>query len=364
MGTGARMTTLIPKASLVPGSVPLEEHQPLWRQSISAFFDSQPVNDLGPEDPQSVIHQYHLERALFLDTSFEGQHFRRDPSWMARNDDADHLMLQFFSRGSNQVRNGTTEYVEQADNIYAVNLAYEIEAKSTASDVLLLVLPRNVVQEDLPYLTDKCGGVFAAGSTSAQVFADHMQSLQKRLSGASAAEAPRILQSTMGLLDSLARSNDVASSSAQDATLKTICRYIDRNLSDPELGVDGICAYFRCSRATLYRVFQSLGGVREHIQRRRLTACFRAIVSPGMGHRRIFDIAMDYGFVSPSHFSHLFRSHFGMTPREARDAGMERPQASMPDLAPTAGRSASEDAELMWRWGKTLATVAEQAEAL
>ncbi len=339
----------IPRASLVPGMVPDEVLAPLWRESITPYFDAQPIGEAGTP----AIHQYHLGRALFADTTFSAQHFRRDPGWMARNDDADHLMLQLYVRGTNCGINGNKTFLEKPGNIYAVNLAFDTDAKSTEAEVQTLILPRDLLMEDLAHLVDASGALFPDESASALIFSDHMLSLRRHLRVAQAVEIPMIMQATIGLLDSLSTHGDVESTAARSATLRTLCRYIDDNLRDPTLGVDGLCRQFRCSRATLYRLFSPLGGVREHIQRRRLIACFKAIVS--QGQRRIYDIALDFGFVSPSHFSTLFRAHFGITPREARDAGLQRAGMSTRIELVTAGHSPAEDIELMWHWGKTLA---------
>jgi AraC-like DNA-binding protein len=339
----------IPRASLVPGMVPDEVLAPLWRESITPYFDAQPIGAAGTP----TIHQYHLGRALFADTTFSAQHFRRDPRWMARNDDADHLMLQLYVRGTNGGINGSNTFLEKPGNIYAVNLAFDTDAKSTDAEVQTLILPRDLLMEELAHLVDASGALFPDESASALIFSDHMLSLRRHLRAAPAAEIPVIMQATIGLLDSLSTHGDVESTVARSATLRTLCRYIDDNLRDPMLGVDSLCRHFRCSRATLYRLFSPLGGVRDHIQRRRLMACFKAISGPGQ--RRIYDIALDFGFVSPSHFSTLFRAHFGITPREARDAGLQRAGLSTRIELVTAGYSPAEDIELMWHWGKTLA---------
>lgn len=356
------MAPLVPKASLVRGMAPDELLQPLFSQAIGAYFDAQPVLDPAQSKAPPEIHQYHLGQALFMDSKFEAQRFRRDMAMMARHDDTDHLSLQYFVRGGNRVVNGAAEYRERPGNIFAVNLAYQIDAVSENSEVLLLVLPRDVVRREIPQLTDAMGSIFTDGSACAQVFCDHMMALKHNLGRATIEETAAITQGTLGLLGALVQGGDITASAAQQATLRTMCGFIDKHLRDPELGVDSLCRQFRCSRATLYRLFKPLGGVREHIQRRRLMACFRAIAV--QGHRRIFDIALDYGFVSPSHFSNLFRDFFGMTPSEARDAGNQSPQkVTRIDLVKTPpGSSAQQDAELMWQWGRTLARTGNLAQ--
>lgn len=349
------MAPKIPKASLTRGMAPDEWLQPLFSQSIAAYMDAQPLRDAAQSKRPPEIHQFHLGQAIFLDTIFEAQRFRRDPAWMARNDDVDHLALQCYMRGDNSVINGNHEFTQKPGNVFAVNLAYEVYAESRDAQVLTLIIPRGVLAAELPRLLDVTGCIFEQDSASAQVFCDHMLSLRQNLGAATTVEIGAILQGTFGLLESLASHDDVTSSAAQQATLRTMCGFIDKALRDPDLGVESLCRHFRCSRATLYRLFKPLGGVREHIQRRRLMACFKAIVS--QGHRRIFDIALEYGFVSPSHFSNLFRDYFGMTPREAREAGNQPPQlvTRIELVQAPVGKSAKDDAELMWQWGRTLA---------
>lgn len=344
------MTAPIPSAALLPGMVPDEVLPDLWRQSIAPFFDSRPRDRARAGQPP-VIRQYHLGQALFVDTAFVAQQFRRDPGWMARHDDADHLLLQLFVRGTNRGTNGNRDFVEQSGNVYAVNLSREVTAESTDAETLSLVLPRALLQAELPQLVDASGALFEDNSASAQIFANHLLSLRQHLGNAQASEAQAIVHGTLGLLDALTRNRDIGASPAQGATLTTICHHIDRHLHDPALDVASLCSQFRCSRATLYRLFQPLGGVREHIQRRRLMACFRAITAPSQAQRRIFDIALDFGFASPSHFSSLFRAHFGMTPSEARESGGVRP--APPTLAE--GNTAETATEAMWRWARGLA---------
>ncbi|WP_370156665.1 AraC family transcriptional regulator [Ferrovibrio sp.] len=342
------MATAIPRASLVPGMVPDEELTRLWQQSIGAYFDVRTFGDPPPGPQRHTIHQYHLGQALLIDASFTHQQFHRDPVWMARHDDSDHLGLQLYLNGSNDVENGDRSFRQRPGNVFAVNLSRETHAASPGGDTLTLMLPRDLLQAELPQLLDASGAIFEDDSAAALVFADHMRALRRHVDRATTAELPAIMQGTLGLLDALTRQRDIAAAPAQAATLAAICRHIDRHLDNPALDIESLCRAFSCSRATLYRLFKPLGGVREHIQRRRLVACYRAISAPAQRHRRIFDIALDYGFVSASHFSSLFRAQFGITPRQAREAA---PRQADPGAAGSDG----DPAALMRHWAKTLA---------
>lgn len=361
------MTTPIPKASIVPDSLPAEELLALCRHSVAPFFDAQPLEGAGGPQRPLRLHEYHLGKCVFIDTEFPAHTFTRNDAWMRRHDDSDHMLLQFFLSGQNQIVNGAQRYTEDCRNVYAVNLAYKIEARSTDSRVLLLVLPRDLMKEAVPHLMQTCGPAFAGEGAGARIFGDHMLSLARHLGQATAAEAPGIVEGTLGLLDALSLRDEAQAAPAMDAGFRAACGFIDRRLGDPTLGTKSICEYLRCSRATLYRMFKPQGGVREHIQRRRLMACFDAISSPAHARRQIFDIAIEFGFHSPSHFSHLFRAHFGMTPTDAREAGLQivvphgPRESSAEDLLP--GGSRNDEAERMWQWAKGLASRAGAAGA-
>lgn len=341
----------IMQAALLSGTLPDDELRALWRQSVAPYFDARPIERDGPMRLPE-IRQYSLGSVLLADSRFSAQTYDRDRRWMRHHEDSDHLLLQLFAEGRNLAVNGTDEYVQTPGNVCAVNLAYEARSVSTDGRALTLVLPRDLLHDSLPHLSDARGALFAPGSASARIFSDYLLSLGENLARATQDEAPALARATIALLGSLTVGNDVVSSAARNATLHSACRYIDAHLADPDLGVTGICRYLRCSRATLYRLFNAQGGVQEFIRRRRLVACFKAISSPAQAHRRIYDIALDYGFTSPSHFSHLFRSHFGVSPREARDLDAAATRQPPPGASASTGEQAVEQ---IWLWARTLA---------
>jgi AraC-like DNA-binding protein len=359
-----RMAETLPRASLSPGTLPAEELLALCRRSVEPFFDAQPV--AGGAKPQVAprIDEYHLGKSVFIDTEFAAQTFTRNETWLRRHHDSDHLLLQLFVRGQNWVVNGRQQFTEDRANVYAVNLAFRIEAQSTDSRVLLLVLPRELVKEAVPRLAQKCGAVFPFNGAGVGIFSDHLLSLANHLGHALATEAPEILAATLSLLDALSSRDEAHAGPALHAGFRAACRFIDRNLGEPTLSTKSICQYLRCSRATVFRIFKPQGGVREYIQRRRLRACFDALTSPAQAHRQISDIAQAFGFHSASHFSHLFRAHFGIAPRDAREAGL---RAMAPSRAPEppvellqSGADRNDEAERMWQWARGLTSQGHQ----
>jgi len=130
----------------------------------------------------------------------------------------------------------------------------------------------------------------------------------------------------------LARDGDVAVSPPL-ATFVTIRRYIDRNLASPDLSADSIAAEFSLSRASLYRLFEPVGGIAKYIRKVRLNRAFQEITTAELSDRRIGHIAYTLGFKNVSAFSRLFYEVYGVRPGEARKRARQavaKPEYAVP----------------------------------
>ena len=117
---------------------------------------------------------------------------------------------------------------------------------------------------------------------------------------------------------------DVPCARAERSSLATahrlrIINYIETHLRDPELTPARIAAACKMTPRYLYQLAAGQEEtVARYILRRRLELCSRALASESERERTVTAIAFDHGFNSPSHFGRVFRSRFGMTPREFR----------------------------------------------
>lgn len=343
----------IPSVSLLPGMLPPEELFWHWRRAITPYFDSVPLSD--PRQPPQVptVHMYNSGGFLFLDTKLSGQKFVRDSSWKRRNDDSDHIAIQLFLNGRNYCENGGTDFVLDGNGIYAVNLGYEIDAFCSDAEVLTVVLPRDRVADDLPSLTEARGMLFENSSASGRLLTGYLRTMRDIMPTTAETEAPLLTESLVGLLRALLTAGDALSVEAQSGVRTALQRYIEGQLGSPDLGVDSICAHFRMSRATLYRLFKPEGGVRNYIQRRRLMAVFKALTAPANLDRGAFAIGLDYCILSPSYLSTSFREHFGMSPSAVREAARSRLKSGNLSSADFSDRGLC-DFEIMERWGREL----------
>lgn len=98
---------------------------------------------------------------------------------------------------------------------------------------------------------------------------------------------------------------------ADDPALMEILDYIDTHLGECELGEQSIRHRFKLSRATLYRRFQTLGGVANYIRERRLQLAYRHLThNPACS---LTWLLYEIGFASERQFQRSFMARFGMS---------------------------------------------------
>jgi AraC-like DNA-binding protein len=123
------------------------------------------------------------------------------------------------------------------------------------------------------------------------------------------------------LADELEINTSPAPGPRQAAMLHRIKIYIDEQLSDPDLDPTGIAAAHHISPRYLRKLFEAEGdSVSRWIRRRRLDNCRRDLAEPKLFDKSVTSVASRWGFTDAAHFSRLFRSTFGQSPREHRQS--------------------------------------------
>ncbi|MEP1206367.1 MAG: AraC family transcriptional regulator [Rhizobiaceae bacterium] len=103
---------------------------------------------------------------------------------------------------------------------------------------------------------------------------------------------------------------------SHDLIKKRAQNFILHNLDQPDLDVSSIANHVNASRATLYRAFESEGGVREAVNNIRLNAARQMLHSNPPIRGLIVNVAFSCGFRSPNQFSRAFKEKFQLTPGE------------------------------------------------
>jgi AraC family transcriptional activator of tynA and feaB len=95
--------------------------------------------------------------------------------------------------------------------------------------------------------------------------------------------------------------------------------FIREHLRDPELCIDQISAELGCTKRYLHMLFSDRGTtVSDYIWHARLQNCRHELETHA--GKTITDVAFSWGFSSSSHFSRVFRKHFGFVPSSIHKA--------------------------------------------
>lgn len=98
--------------------------------------------------------------------------------------------------------------------------------------------------------------------------------------------------------------------------------YIKENLHRSDLTIPEIANYLNVSRATLYRAFESTGGLKDFIISERVQRARTALSAGRTDRGFITSIAYDTGFRAPEQFSKAFKARTGLTPTQFVQSGM------------------------------------------
>ena len=98
--------------------------------------------------------------------------------------------------------------------------------------------------------------------------------------------------------------------------------YIRSHLSDPELSPTSVAAACGISLRYLHKLFEPHGiTFSRWVLKQRLERCREQIVDPRFQDKNLSQISYNWGFNNFSHFIRVFRSEYGLSPRDYRKQG-------------------------------------------
>lgn len=113
---------------------------------------------------------------------------------------------------------------------------------------------------------------------------------------------------------------------------ETVRQLIEANIGRQDFSVQDIAQATGISRAGLYRLFESSGGVNRFIQLCRLQQLRDRLDHRGFDHLSLAELAPMFGFADESHASRLFKQIFGIAPGAYRAASIRGAQDPSVDV--------------------------------
>ena len=309
----------LPAVQLSAKLIPQQQLFDAWHQATSPLFDTTPLK--STRSYTCSVTNYLVNELIFCHTAFDAMQFDR-PAHKLSGSESDCITLQYYATG--QIRgclDDGTPLVMEPNRISIQDFAHAYSGIGETTNNFGIVIPRHLItRHDNIYQRHPMFS-WSIASPQGRILANTLSNIWQELPHLTQAEAPAVAAGLVGLLNGLlsAQSDEAPCSQVQQATIEAMQAYIRSNLHQPGLGPDHLCQAFHCSRSTLYRLFQPIGGVKAFIRHQRLVRCRHELRYSEQAHTEtIGDVAERWGFTSLSYFYRQFKRTFDMTPSEAK----------------------------------------------
>lgn len=258
-------------------------------------------------------------------TAYSPQRYTRTRQRISA-DGQDHFIIQLLTGGGLHATTADgRDILVRAGDIWVHDLGRPKTVTTDNCRTISILLSRQELQA-MVGAVELDGYVLQRGAPLTTLLAQHLRTLSRIDHGITGEESMAAALGTLALTGACLRPGvqipDAARGPVATILKHRIREYMDANLSSPDLTAERLCAVFRLSRASLYRMFAPEGGIAAYIRHRRLERAEAMLRNPANARRTIADIAYDCGFVSEAHFSRAFRTSFGLPPREVRGTGL------------------------------------------
>jgi AraC-like DNA-binding protein len=184
----------------------------------------------------------------------------------------------------------------------------------------LWMIPRSVLDRHLPPLPRPLAIHLPASIGLSTLLVAYLDALSKHIEMSDTTD--------MLVADHLARLIAIACGSVskdhgealKTARLEQARRYIEQNLTSPDLDPERVAAALRISVRQLHLYFEPSGeSFGQYVRRRRLQECRAALENPVFGDRSIAEVAFAWGFSSLPTFYRVFNDAYKEAPGDLRN---------------------------------------------
>ncbi len=253
------------------------------------------------------------------------QFVRRTPALIAQASE-DHFLVSIQTRGSGVVsQDGRDAVLGPGDfALYDSTRPYQLTFEDDFQQ-FVLKLPgptlRTALRDTQRLTATTVRGDRGAGHLMIQMIRTLAEDIDALAPGSAAAVADSVSQILVAGLAALPAARQVPVSQLTAYHREQIKAFVRSRLADPELGVTQIAHALRLSPSTLHRAWAGEPcSLSDWIWSQRLDAARRDLCDPSRAARTVSEIAFAWGFSDAAHFSRAFRSRFGCSPREMRNA--------------------------------------------
>ena len=159
-----------------------------------------------------------------------------------------------------------------------------------------------------------------------------MADVTRRQPHVSMADGLQMVDNLCALVRDLLLSNRAHANRENIALAKRLAmdRYIEDELS-ADLSAHHLARVFAMSRTSLFRMFETDGGVDAYVRKRRLHQAFHGLRAAEPGKGAVRQVAEGLGFFEAANLTRAFRREFGFPPSELGGAGLPGANGSEDD---------------------------------
>jgi len=293
----------------------------VWRESISCIFEVEADKEVQNDNFHAELDAHMFGPVMLARTHTISQRWDRSPFLIGR-DGMDHYMIQLYEHGNMVWENAKGVFDFPVNGLLVFDLAQEIDLQTTEFTNVSLVIPRDLMEDQLISPDDQHLRMLPAEQPMVKMLRDYMLSLKRNAPDMSLRQANEISAATIGLaaacINGTVSDHPDQRTGAGMARLTVIRRIIEDNLSNPEISVDWLARRAGMSRSKLYELFDAFGGVANYIRDRRLRKALLILTDGGMKHRSLLDISLEVGYSSDTSFSRAFKARYGVSPGDVR----------------------------------------------
>ncbi|WP_165218823.1 helix-turn-helix domain-containing protein [Affinirhizobium pseudoryzae] len=298
-----------------------------WQSLVSTLFDWRPHPFHPPRTEGDTLTVHHFGFFLVCHATGLVGRFRRTPIRL-NLDDLDHLVVTIPLQGSIGFRGPQPRLLRPGD-VAIIDLRTELAFSMEPGEAIHLILPRMFLPASVAPPAVSTLRLLRGEKLAARFLIDLAQMLIRMPAYANRAEASAlaaVLRTPLAFC--LAAADGEPTGRDTQRRGRDVRRFIEDHLDDPDLVPAKIATRFGLSRSQLFRQFDSAGGVETYIRRRRLRRTLVDLSDPTLLNRSIGEIAYAAGFADEAHFSRMFKTTYGTTPRAFRKgAGTKGPAA-------------------------------------
>lgn len=297
-----------------------------FRRAVSETYVPLHVDREGPGGFRGQLHERTIAGTHFSSVSSSSVSVHRTPQLIS---DADprYLKVNLQLCGTALILQEGREAVLRPGDIatYDTTRPYTLLFDGNNAAVVAMI-PQEQISLPAPSLRESTAIKFSPNHGLTPLLTSFLTELPTLLDQASPSIAQRLSRNATDLVASLLASELGARgpSSSREQLRQEVLLYIEIHLQDLALTPTSIARAHFISVRQLHEVFQASDtSVSEWIRHRRLDQCRKDLSDPVWDSYTIAQIAARWAFVDAAHFSHLFKSRFGLSPRAFRLSSRE-----------------------------------------